>query len=111
MELATHQNLANGHWQNFSLFEQLGNIGSEVGRTLKYREATQQERQDRAADRALELFDLTIADPRWRLRLKEILRAREVFCDYIFGDNEYNSTAPALENYFTQFALAARAHK
>ena len=30
---------------------------------------------------ALELLDLTLADPRWRGRLREISRARELLCD------------------------------
>ena len=33
-----------------------------------------------AVERALELLDLTLADPRWRHRLSEIERARELLC-------------------------------
>lgn len=29
-----HQNLAAGSWQKLSLAEQLGNVGSEVGRAI-----------------------------------------------------------------------------
>ena len=61
-----------------------------------------------ALDRALELFDLTLADARWRGRLKEIARAREVVCDFLVGDNEYGSTAESLDAYFLPFAMAAR---
>jgi hypothetical protein len=88
-----------------TLFEQLGNIGSEVGRTFKTVEPDQKQA---TAYRALELFDLTLADKRWRGRGSELARSREVFCDFVFGDNQYNSDAAGLEKYFMQFAIAAR---
>jgi hypothetical protein len=50
-----------------------------------------------AVVRALELFDLTLSDPRWRKRLKEIARAREVFCDAVHGGQTYNTTLEDLE--------------
>lgn len=68
-----------------------------------------QQRFDAALDRALELLDLTLADPRWRgHRLREIARAREVVCDYLVGDNECGSTDENLDGYFLAFAIAAR---
>lgn len=104
-----HQNLAAGGWEKFSLIEQLANIGSEVGRARVW-----QRRDEKvfagAVDRALELFDLTIADSRWQDRLKEIARVREFFCDAIFGINEYGTNLEDLEKYFLQFAIAARLH-
>ncbi|MEK7137226.1 MAG: hypothetical protein AAB853_02985 [Patescibacteria group bacterium] len=104
-----HADLAAGRWQEFSLNEQLGNIGSEVGRALRARAQGNEERLRGALDRALELFDLTIADPKHRgPRLREICRAREVVCDFFFGENEYGSTAASLDRYFTAFGLAAR---
>jgi hypothetical protein len=36
---------------------------------------------------------VALADARWRGRLKEIARAREIVCDFLVGDNEYVSTA------------------
>ncbi|MGH2829711.1 MAG: hypothetical protein ACRDJM_04450 [Actinomycetota bacterium] len=104
----THTNLAAGRWQTLSLMEQLGNIGSEVGRALRAKSQNNEDRLSAALDRALELFDLTAADPRRRYRLREILRAREVVCDFLVGDNTYRSTAEWLDSYFTTFALAAR---
>jgi len=63
---------------------------------------------DGALDRALELFDLTISDPKHRGRLREICRAREVVCDFFFGGNEYGSGAESLDKYFRTYAIAAR---
>lgn len=103
-----HASLAAGRWHNLTLAEQLGNIGSEVGRALRAEQLGNQERAAAALARSLELFDLTIADPRLVHRLKEIVRAREVVCDFLVGDNEYGSTADLLDAYFLPFAMAAR---
>lgn len=104
-----HQSLANGRWASFSLAEQLGNIGSEVSRAIRARGDAQ--RFEGAVLRALELFDLTLSDPRWRKRRKEIARAREVFCDATYGGSEYNTSLEDLDRYFFHFALAARANR
>jgi hypothetical protein len=103
-----HPTLAAGRWYELTLMEQFGNIGSEVGRASRAKAQGNEQRLAGALDRALELFDLTLADPRWRGRLKEIARAREVVCDFLVGDNEYGSTAESLDAYFLPFAIAAR---
>jgi len=95
-------------WQRLSLVEQLGNIGSEVSRAGRARQAGNEDRCQLALARGLELFDLTLADERWRGRRKEITRAREVVCDFFVGDNEHRSTPEGLDAYFLPFAVAAR---
>lgn len=102
-----HKELASGKWQNLSLVEQLGNIGSEVSRASRW------QNKDKklfwgAVERALELFDLTLGDNRWKGRRLEIARAREVFCDAVSDRKEYGSSLEDLDRYFLQFALAAR---
>jgi hypothetical protein len=79
-----------------------------VARALRARSNGQPDRAGTALDRALELFDLTLADQRWATRRKEIARAREIVCDYLVGTNAYGSSAEALDAYFLAFALAAR---
>jgi hypothetical protein len=107
--MALHSDLAAGRWQTLTLAEQLGNIGAEVGRAIRARAANDQRRLEGSFTRALDLFDLSLADPRWRgSRMREIARAREVTCDFLVGDNTYGSTARSLDAYFTQFALLAR---
>ena len=62
-----------------------------------------------AFERALELIDLTLDDPRHRqseARLREIARVREVVVDFFDGPNEYQSTAAGLQKYFDAYALA-----
>jgi len=104
-----HPFLANGKWFTLSLVEQLGNIGSEISRTMHAK--GDKKRLENAALRALELFDLTINDIRWKKRLKEITRAREIFCDIAFGHSEYGIALEDLDRYFYYFAYAARADR
>ena len=102
-----HKNLAAGSWQKLSLVQQLGNIGGEISRALNWQNKNQ-ESYENAIYRALELFDLTISDPRWKNRLKEIVRARELLCDAILGGKEYKTSLNDLDRYFFHFALVAR---
>jgi hypothetical protein len=89
--------------------EQLGNVGTEVARAVRAKEAGNEARAWNALMRVLELFDLTIADERWRgPKRREICRAREVVCDFMVGDNEYGSSLESLDGYFMPFAMAAR---
>lgn len=103
-----HRELAEGRWQQLTLMEQLGNVGSEVHRSIMWHEKNDLPHFQNAFDRALELFDLTLADPRWKGRRKEIARSREVFCDIFYGDNQYGTDPQSLDDYFMQFAVAAR---
>ena len=75
-----HKKFATGHWHSLSLIEQLANVGSHVARATRWYEKDQQ-RCDKAFDRALELLDLTIADERWKGRRKELTRVPELLCD------------------------------
>ena len=109
MTVQFHSSLADGKWFTYSLAEQLGNIGSEVGRAIRAR--GDDVRYKYAVCRALELFDLTISDPRWRKRLKEILRARELFGYAAYGNGEYKTTLEDLDRYFFYFARIARANR
>ena len=110
--MTIHAGLASGRWWTLSLAEQLGNAGADVGRAIRARDERDQGRFDAAFDRALELLDLTLADPRWSgPRLREIARTREVVCDFLVGDNRYGSTPEVLENYFLAFAIAARRNR
>lgn len=100
--------VAKERWQTFTLAEQLGNIESEVGRAMRWKEKGNAEQTERAGARALELFDCTLDDPRWKTRYKEIARAREVVCDFLYGENEYGGDREGLEKYFMAFAIMAR---
>ncbi len=103
-----HKEAAKGKWFRMSLMEQLGNIGSEVGRAARA-QGKDGHRFHQAVERALDLFDLTMEDQRWieGQRLREIARVREVFCDTIYGEKQYSTTLADLERYFMWFAFAA----
>jgi hypothetical protein len=50
-------------WWELTLAEQLGNVGSEVSRAARWTDRNP-DLATRALHRALELLDLTLADPR-----------------------------------------------
>ena len=95
-------------WFELSLVEQMANIGSEVERAVKWKDKQNDAYANMANIRALELFDLTVADPRHSQGLKEILRARELWLDYFVGSNQYSQTAKQWQKYFLAFGYAAR---
>lgn len=105
-----HKDLAAGSWNKLSFFEQMGNIGSEVGRARKW-QTKNQKLFDSAFDRAHELLMLTIADKRWVDQLGELCRVKEVLCDAYCGGVLYDSDFASLEKYFYHFALAAQRQK
>ncbi|WP_165052258.1 MULTISPECIES: hypothetical protein [unclassified Adlercreutzia] len=98
-----------GAWGRYTIFEQMGNIGSEVGRAIKAHRSGNDKRRQGAMDRAFDLFDATVeclAD-RQSPRLREVLLAREEFAR-LFSDGAFDEDADALERYFASFAIAAR---
>lgn len=103
MKSVYYKNIADEKWFKLSLAEQLANICSEVERAEKW----QFKDKDifwKTVSRALELFDLTFQDPRWKIASKkEIGRVRELFCDAIFGGEEYNTSIKDLNSYFLPF--------
>lgn len=105
-----HKNLAQGRWFELSFFEQMANVGSEVARTISWRDKNK-DYSILAFKRALELLDLTIGDKRNRSRLKELVRLREVLADYFFFDNIYKSSDKKWQDYFYSFTYAARVNR
>ncbi len=104
-----HRDLATGRWWELSIAEQLGHVGSEVSRAVRWTSRNPDVARG-ALFRALELLDLTLADHRHRrspARLREIARTREVVVDFFAGSNQYGSTAASLQKYFDAYAYAA----
>lgn len=104
-----HKDLTPEKWFSLSLFQQLANVGSDVIRAIQWKNRNRHEDSTCAIYRALELLDLTIADPKHHKqpRLKELLRTRELLVDHFCCDNEYSSTNKSWENYFMAFTYAA----
>ena len=80
-----HRDLAAGRWRTMTLSEQLANIGSEFGRAAK--------RKEKGEHPGV---------------FRELLRLREVMCDYFVGENEYKTDRAFIDKYFYDFTVCAR---
>jgi hypothetical protein len=104
-----HHDLAAGRWLTLTLADQLGNVGSDYERALRWKTSGDKVRFEHAFARTLELLDLTIADPRWKNhRLKELTRLREVICDQLCNDIQEFRHPSDLRGYFLYFGILAR---
>ncbi len=103
-----HKNLAAGRWNLLSFAEQMADIGSEIERTISWKQKRRLVISSGAFERALELMDLTIADEKNRGRLKERTRVREARSGHFYFDNFYRSTPESWQCYFHSFLIAAR---
>lgn len=92
-------------WSKLSLFEQMGNIGSEVGRTMNAMQRGDKESMQGAFYRSLDLIDATVASWSSTARRKELLRAREELVQAV----ESQTIDIQLDKYFMYYAIAARA--
>lgn len=96
-------------WAAMSVFEQMGNIGSEVGRSLSAKRRGNEEMAEAAEKRALDLFNATYES--WSMesptRVKELLLSKGQYLEALKSSNVDNG----IENYFMQFAIAARLNK
>ena len=107
-----HSPEAHARWLDESITYQMGNIGSEVSRALKWTAKGNQKRADAAIDRALELFDFTIEANRGNAsRLKEVLVAREEFCDYFFAGNSWGTKPEQMQKYYDGFVMMEQLRK
>ena len=103
-----HSRLAAGRWRELTFLEQMANIASEVERALNWRAKNNPDYAQRALERALELLDLTLANPGTPARLRELARVREALVDFFIGSNMYVSTEESWRKFFASFTYAAR---
>ena len=96
-------------WAKLSIFEQMGNIGAEVGRAVNATRAGKDRRAQGAIDRAVDLLDATVEVlvAQKSPRVKEVLRAREEFLR-LFFDGTFEEDADNIVRYFNLFAIVAR---
>jgi len=106
-----HKQLASGRWEELSFVEQMANIGSEVERTIRWKEKRNPEYSHRAFERALELLDLTLGDKKNKNRLREVARTREMLADYFSFENTYRSSDNEWKKYFFAFNFASRINR
>lgn len=92
-------------WEALSLYEQMGNIGSEVGRTMTAMQRGDEDSMRGAYYRGLDLIDATVASWSSSARRRELLRAREQFAAAV----ESRTVDKKLDSYFMQYAIVVRA--
>mgnify|MGYP006969474134 CR=1 FL=1 len=96
------------NWNKLTLFEQLGNAGSDYERAMRWRVKGQEKMFEDALARTLEQIDLTLVDSRWTgPKRREIARLREEVCSEMLERNDLAS-AGRLQKYFLAFATVAR---
>jgi hypothetical protein len=100
-------------WAKLDIFNQMGNIYSEVGRSFKTLSQPDQKLHTEAMSRAIDLFDATIQalTAEKSARAKEVLRAKEQFMAIMSEDNASQESINSLDRYFLQFAIAARLNR
>lgn len=104
-----HQDLAQGKWLTMTLAEQLGNIGSDFDRALRWKEKNQPQLFMNALVRTLELLDLTLSNSDLAShRRKEVARLREEVCKELFSDKINPKSSQQLQRYFLSMATLAR---
>lgn len=107
-----HQNLARGKWFTMTLAQQLGNVGSDFERALRWKTKQQQGLFTSAAARTLELLDLTLADPRFSAhRRRELARLRDEVCKELFSEEITPATTRDLQRYFLAMATLAQSEQ
>ena len=91
-------------WAAMSFYEQMGNIGSEVGRAMNALKRSDESALQGSYFRGLDLIDATVATMSSPSRRRELLRAREEFSKAI----ELKTVDQGLDDYFMAFAVLAR---
>lgn len=108
-----NKDLAPERWFKFSVSEQMANIGCDIDRAVRWRDKGDLEVSCGVFERALELLDLTIADPKNSGgRLTELVRLREFLKDYFLCNNQYQLLDDTfLYNYFMYFSYIAASER
>jgi len=100
-------------WAAMSIFEQMGNIYSEVGRSIVAKQRSKQQDCEHAVIRALDLFDATVDElvKQKSCRTKEVLRAKDQYLHALYDRHTTADAFTAIDRYFMQYAIAARLHR
>ncbi len=96
-------------WADMNILEQMGNIYSEVGRSIAAKNSGNEQKFTAALSRALDLFEATIEilNAQKSPRMREVLLAKYQFLSLFFAKRRQEDPI-SLERYFRQFAIAAR---
>ena len=90
--LKLHTNLTREKWEGYSTTQQVLMIANEMNRASNCLKSNHPEDAGKCFERAMELTDMTVDDLRWRGKLKELLRFREVLSElYLTMNPKMNS--------------------
>lgn len=92
-------------WFEMGIREQISNVGSEVNRAIRYKNRNDEDKKKRFYEKAVELLELTCADPKNQFRLGELHACIEELTDYFAGENLYNTTDEMLMKYYDAFLV------
>jgi hypothetical protein len=103
-------------WARFGIIDQMGNIGSEVGRSINAWKSGNEKRFYSAVERGVDLFEatveVTLTQPKSvqrSRRLRKILAARDRYLRLFFDGPFDPEEAASVDRYFMRFAMVARA--
>jgi hypothetical protein len=111
--VSTTYTIDEAKWAKLDIFNQMGNIYSEVGRSFKTQGQKDPTDHKEAVSRAIDLFDASIRVliAKKSPQAKEVLRAKEQFLNLVFDDSATPESMQSLDRYFMQFAIAARLNR
>ena len=100
-------------WASLSIFDQMGNIYSEVGRSFSAQRRNNPVDCLAATNRAIDLFDATVDSlvTHKSPKSKEVLRAKEQYLEALNNKSTSQAAVQSLDRYFMQFAVAARLNR
>jgi hypothetical protein len=103
--------LAGERWNKLSIIEQMTNIGCDVDRAICLRNEGKLDYSRNAFNRAIELLDFTIADPKNKKRWNELCPLKDHLIDYFVYDNKYATSDEWFQKYFSYFSHIHRSQK
>jgi hypothetical protein len=108
--MTTDYSVDKERWAKLDIFNQMGNIYSEVGRSIKSKDQADTRNHDEAVFRAIDLFNATILvlAKQKSPKAREVSRSKEQFLDIITNKNASSESIQSIDRYFMQFAVAAR---
>jgi hypothetical protein len=90
-------------WHSLPIGMQIYNIGSEVSRAIRWKNAENYQRQLNFAIKAIELIGLTKMDPKNVKRFDELNFYQQELIDYLFGENMYENTDESIMKIYDQW--------
>ena len=91
------------NWFHMPIGNQMYNIGSEVGRAIKWKNKDNEQRKLNFTIKAIELFGLTKMDTKNAKRVEELNFYEQELLDYIIGENIYQNNDESIMKIYNQW--------